>query len=305
VWQNRKVWTGVNVTISNKTVGKERERSFSYSTDFFHTQPLASRLNHPINWNRIFWDQQKITQDHWSVAFITRLCWNRRHVSYSPDYSVGFDNTCWRSTDTFDAPHKSSDAMLSHREQFVREIRFSENPRPVRSFKCVGTVLGSDSVIAGSRRQFFEADLVLPHDLLLLEKQNCLYSQNQQLKQSHYRQVACKFGDLPLYIYGILTLLCVAIVFWGAGLVVNGNCLAWRACGVLLIIFAAAGWGSIECAILYGNPLVFWGLGDAKDCQGEHGKHDGGLFHGESVLALENYTLPVIPDQNTGLIPSS
>jgi hypothetical protein len=131
-----------------------------------------------------------------------------------------------------------------------------------------------------------------------------LNDQSQKLKNPDTYKGSCVIGELPLYLYVIFVLVCGAISFGGGVLVVDSNYVAWRTCGVLLFFLGIAGYASLASTFVYGSPLVIWGLGDAKDCEGEHGKYDGGMFHSESVLALENYTLPVLSDQNTGSNPS-
>ncbi len=155
-----------------------------------------------------------------------------------------------------------------------------QKPRPF----CV---YHSPSVEAGSLGNFAEVFGVVIHSPQSAVENNGLNDQSQELKNPNADKSRCVIDELPLYLYVIFVLICAAISFGGGVLVVDSNCAAWRACGVFLFLLGIGGYASAASTFVYGSPLVIWGLGDANDCEGEHGEYDDGLFHSESVLAPE------------------
>jgi hypothetical protein len=146
-----------------------------------------------------------------------------------------------------------------------------------------GVVFGGGSVIFGGIRQFLKASFVPLHRFPLLKKENSLYSQNEGLKQADHDQPTCKSSKLPLDFYFLLVLVCGFAVIFAAWLIVNGNCLTWRSCGGLLMFLSFVGLG-----------CVFWGLGNAIDCEAQQSSYRESRSHGG------NYITELFRFPNTG-----
>lgn len=209
----------------------------------------------------------------WRSDWLVEVFWGNKVGGMLAPGAIPVLKCCWSS------PGVVRCNLVLTRSFFVG-FNVDQKQRPL----CIYEGLG---VEPGSFCNFSEMFGVVLHSPQSAVENNGLNDQSQELKNPNAHKSRCVIDELPLYLYVIFVLICAAISFGGGILVVNSNCAAWRACGVLLFFLGIGGYASAASTFVYGSPLVIWGLGDAKDCEGEHSNHDYDLFHNERDLALE------------------